>query len=102
MRFPLLVAGAFACLAVPASAAECDAVFEDIIAKLTEGGAPIAMIPTDDLQDIANGAESLLGKDIGEATRGFFTEVRGQTLLGLEVDGCLLDPIHLGFSGTGA
>jgi hypothetical protein len=95
MKFHLLAAGAFACLCVPAFAAECQFEFDDTVIQLPAAGIPVALIEAADLQDIVEKVEALSGEEYGVVTRGFFAQDNGELLLGLEVDGCLLPKIIL-------
>lgn len=98
MRFPLLIAGAFLCASFAVSAAECEFPFEGTVADFSAAGAPIVVIEPADLPGIVKKVEAMTGEDFGEVTRGFFAQAGGQILLGLEVDGCLLPPVNLGFA----
>lgn len=98
MRFPLLIAGAFLCASFAVSAAECEFPFDKTIGEFSAAGAPIVVIEPADLPGIVEKVEAMTGEDFGEVTRGFFAQAGGQILLGLEVDGCLLPPVNLGFA----
>lgn len=93
MKFHLLIAGAFACLSFAASAAECDFEFDTIIGEFSAAGAPIKVIPDEELAGIVDQVETIQGKEMGNVTRGFFVVAGGKVLLALEVDGCLIPPI---------
>lgn len=98
MKFHLLLAAAFACLSFAVSAAECEFPFDETVAAFAAEGAPIAVIDPVELPAIVEKVEAMTGEDFGEVTRGFFAQAGGQILLGLEVDGCLLPPVNLGFA----
>ena len=102
MRFPLLIAGAFLCASFAVSAAECDFPFDATVGELSAAGAPVAIIDPTELDQIVGAVETMLGTDYGDVTRGFFVEAGGKILLGLEVDGCLLEPINLGLASSSA
>lgn len=96
MRFPLLIAGAFACLAVPAFAAECEFPYDKTIGELSAAGAPVVEVPADALPDLVERIEGDTGQEYGNVQRGFIAQVGGKLLLGLEVDDCLIAPIVVG------
>lgn len=98
MKFLALIAGAFLCASFAASAAECEFPFDRTIGEFSAAGAPVVIIKTDELPGIVSKVETMTGDEIGDVTRGFFTQAGGQILLGLEVDGCLIPPIVLGFA----
>ena len=102
MKFHLLLAGAFACLSLAVSAAECQYEFDETVVQLPIAGVPVVIIEPADLQGIVEKVEALSGKEYGEVTRGFFAQDKGQLLLGLEVDGCLLPRILLGAVPAGS
>jgi hypothetical protein len=97
MKLPLLLAGAFACLSFAVSAAECEFPFDTMIGEFSAAGAPIIVIEPADLPAIVEKVQAIVGHPLGEVTRGFFVQAGGKVLLGLEVDGCLIEPIFLGF-----
>lgn len=98
MRFPLLIAGAFLCASFAVSAAECEFPFDETAAAFADAGSPVVVIDPAELPKIVETMETMLGEDYGDVTRGFFAQAGGQILLGLEVDGCLLPPVNLGFA----
>jgi hypothetical protein len=92
----LLLAGAFLCLSFPASAAECEFPFDDVIGQFADADAPVVIIDPAELAQVVGAIETVLGADYGDVTRGFFAKAGGKILLGLEVDDCLIEPINLG------
>jgi hypothetical protein len=92
----LLVAGAFACLCVPAFSAECEFPYDDTIGQLAAAGAPVVEVPADALPDLVERIEGDTGQEYGDVQRGFIAQAGGKILLGLEVDDCLLPPIIVG------
>jgi hypothetical protein len=88
-----ILAGVFACLlAVPAVAQECTEPFDDVVALYAENEIPHVVIEGKMLDKITARVEAGIGSDVGEVTRGFVAQVPIGTLVGLEVDGCLLPP----------
>lgn len=92
----LLLAGAFACLAVPAFSAECEFPYEAVIGEFAAAGAPVVEVPADALLDLVDRIEGDTGQEYGDVQRGFIAQAGGKILLGLEVDDCLLPPIVVG------
>lgn len=96
MRFPLLIAGAFLCAVPAVSAAECEFPYDTVIGEFADAGAPVVEVPADALPDLVARIEADMGEEYGNVQRGFIAQVGGRLLLGLEVDGCLIEPIVVG------
>ena len=92
----LLIAGAFACLCVPAISAECEFPYDDVAAEFAAAGAPVVEVPADALPDLVERIEADTGQEYGDVQRGFIAQAGGKLFLGLEVDDCLLPPIVVG------
>lgn len=92
-----LLAGALLLASASAvNAAECEFPFGDVVGSFAAAGARVAIIPETELAEVVDKTEELFGLELGEATRGFFAVAGGKVLLGLEVDGCLLEPVVVG------
>lgn len=100
--FKTLIAGALLLAPMSAVAQECEYRFDPIIGEFSAAGAPVQIIPDADLPKFVEVAEAITGKMLRDTTRGFLVIAGGTILLGLEVDGCLIDPIPLGTSGQPA
>jgi len=95
--FKPLIAGALLLASISAvQAAECEFPFDAIVGEFSAAGSPVMVVPDDELAQIVGAIETVLGTDYGDVTRAFFAQSGGKTLLGLEVDDCLLPPINLG------
>lgn len=89
-----ILAGVFACLAAPAFAQGCYD-YEATIEQIESSGGTVVEIPDDKLDDIIARFTAPGADDI---TRGFVSNLHGRLAAGLELDGCLLPPIPLGFA----
>lgn len=56
-------------------------------------GIPFTMVPTSNLPALVEKIEVALDVEYGTVTRAFIANVNGVVVIGLEADGCLLDPI---------
>lgn len=91
--------------ATPAAAQECAHPFDATVARLltdpnvNEGKASIRVVPDEKLADFVASLEKGLGIDITVVvTRALvLVTVEGTVKVGLEVDGCLLQPITVQF-----
>jgi len=66
-----------------------DTVVHDFEAK----GANVLIIPSDRLQAVVQDTSLYTGDSYQDVTRGFIAQGPGGVVLGLEIGGCLLDPI---------
>lgn len=90
-----ILAAFFVAFALPmahARAAECERM-DDVVAKFIAAGAQPFIIPADRLPKTVEDAEQIIGQPLPQPSRGFLVVTPRETVLGLEVDGCLLPPI---------
>lgn len=90
-----IMAAFFVAFALPmahARGAECERM-DDVVAKFTAAGASPFIIPADKLAKTEADAVEIIGQPLPPASRGFLVVSRDRTIIGLEVDGCLLAPI---------
>lgn len=73
---------------------ECSKL-DAVVATFVGHGTSVYMIPADRLALVAQDAETVTGTHYSGVTRGFLVAAQDSVLLGLEVGGCLLDPIRL-------
>lgn len=97
-----LVAGALLLAPMSVVAQECAFPFDPVVGEFSAAGAPIEIIPDADLPTFVQLVEASTGVKLKGVTRGFLVIAGGNILLGLEVDGCLIDPIVIGTSGQPA
>jgi len=86
----------FAAIALLSQAhgAECTD-YDSTVAYIEQQGVRLFFIAPARLPKTVADAEDALGKSFGEASRGFLLVGSVNTVLGLEVSGCLLDPIYI-------
>jgi len=78
----------------PAAAAPCSDL-DMVVATFTSHGASVYMIPGERLQVVAHDAEELTGAHYAGVTRGFLVLGKEELVIGLEIGGCLIDPIRV-------
>ena len=82
------------CVPSPTIAGECTSYDATLAAIQAKGYAPF-IIPTERLDKVAVDAEAITGEHYEHPTRGFLVVGEVETVLGLEIGGCLLDPIRM-------
>lgn len=79
----------------PARAAECF-VFEAQLARMVDAGAHVVVAKWAGVRDVVRFVELNKGTHYEHVTRAFMVFLSDRIIVGLEVDGCLLDPVYIG------
>jgi len=66
---------------------------DTVVHDFKNKGAVVYMIPTDRLPAVVQDTSLYTGDSYQDVTRGFLAQAPGGVVLGLEIGGCLLDPI---------
>jgi hypothetical protein len=97
-----VIAGAVLALPVqPAVAAPCSDL-DMVVATFASHGASVYIIPPERLAVVARDAEAITGNHYPGVTRGFLVRGKQSLIIGLEIGGCLLDPIRLPLTSPNA
>ena len=81
-----------------ARAASCTSYDAVLTAQKSHGVLSVVIAP-EHLEKVAADAERTTGLHTGTPTRGFLLLGNGIAVLGLEVGGCLLDPVYIARGG---
>lgn len=74
----------------------CKYTMDEVIStEFAPKGIPFEMIKAEDLPDLLAKLEAATGQKYEGVTRAFVANISGNVILGLEVGGCLIDPILL-------
>ena len=78
-----------------AEAKLCEFYMDDVVRVYTTAGIPVLFVDEADMPEFVANLSITMGETFEGVTRAFMVDVRGQMLVGIEVDGCLLPPIFL-------
>ena len=94
LTFAAAASAALFSTAAPAADAQCTSL-DTVVLGFQGQGANVFMIPTERLAAVAQDTSLITGDSYEGVTRAFIAQGKGSVVLGLEVGGCLLDPIFL-------
>ena len=67
--------------------------FDSVVSTFQSRGANVTMIPVDRLPAVSEDTSLVTGDTYEGVTRGFLAQGTSGVVIGLEVGGCLMDPI---------
>lgn len=91
IRFLLAaVMAVFLCL--PSVAQDC-IPFDGLVGEISTTGVPLHVFTKGELEEITPALEEISGKDLEGATRAFIFASPKGLVVGVEIDGCVIEPI---------